>query len=364
MKSTIRIAYLAMSAAIIAGLASCNGNEKVRSHYGELISFTAGSNASAVSKTAYSGSVTSDGERIDWTYNDVIRIYCEQASDPPLKRADYAIDAGSISGSGAVSEAKIEHTRRIGLHWGDIDKAHIFYAVCPSPIDDDDIGDVLGNGSLRGHIPAVQAVNSTSAESGNIKAKPDMSSMYLVAHRTLAAGVQDVGDVFLSFTPITTAIEFSIQNAYSSGNDMCISALTLTSESKSLSGVFTSDLAGWSGDYPTCAAAGDNGSSVSIEFATPVVVPFGKTLDFTMFMLPVSDVDDLTFKITKPDGTWLSLKLSYETGTGISFARCKKSYVSGILVPEGVEWTVNYSDPWLVSWDNGINSNVPLKKED
>lgn len=365
MKPTVKFTYLLLSAALSGSMYSCSDSAKESIQTGQEINFIAGSASSADSKTIYSGVRSGEGERIDWQYTDIIRIYCEQASDPPLKRADYAIDAGSITTLGSVSEAKIQHTRRIGLHWGDLDKDHEFYAVCPSPETDDGLGDVLGNGSLKGHIPAVQTPVSVSAGSGSgaptYVAAPDMSSMYLVARTTIEAGIREIEGVFLRFTPITTAIEFTITNGADNGEDLPVSSVTVSRDGGKLSGIFTSDLASWNGGYPTCTPAGSNTGSVSCSFDTPVTLEKGESLRFTMFFVPGSDLSGLTFKLDRSDGSWVSTKLEKADGTAITFPSYKKSYISGIMIPQGASWILG-TEQWVTSWQVGTaGESVELK---
>ena len=75
---------------------------------GSEIRFVAGTSGTNLSsKAAYSGSVSSGYERIDWEDGDLIRIHCAQASEPDTKWTDYVILDGTVESDGSVSSATI-----------------------------------------------------------------------------------------------------------------------------------------------------------------------------------------------------------------------------------------------------------------
>ena len=385
---------------------------------GQPIRFTAATSGSAFgTKASYSGVAESGKENIYWQTGDTLRIYCAQASEPSAKYADYKVSEILTP----ESQAKIDGLGGVGLRWGD-NVDHVFFAVYPSPAVNGKSADALGNGTLTANIPATQvpvSLNATAAGSEpDFTAVPDLKSEYMVAVDTIKkdsfdpdAPVSGEG-VFLNFKPIVTAIEFTIKNAFANDGDLNIKNIQLISASHNIAGGFTADLTKLNiagGAYPTCTSTSD-GKTVTMDFTTIpgydysgneeiggskayVTVEKNQTLRLTFFLKPeyasgsAVNVNDLTFKIVRADNSWVSTKLAYNDAskTGIAFPCHKKTYVTGILVPEGAQWTVKYDptvqswntetghdidpmpetdgDPIVTSWDAGIDEELSLKPE-
>ena len=388
---------LALSMAV-ASVTSCQ--EKIGGFAkGEAVRFSVGTDAVST-KAVYSGQGTSTIERIDWQEGDLIRIYCEQVSEPSDKFADYRVTS-DITASESNSTAHIEGLGGVGLRWGDGN--HTFYAVYPSPEEGGSVTTGISIGSyenggtkstvsesiagaiVTANLPAKQAViggvTETPSGSGNYIAAPDLKNMLMTAKSaeySPETGITD--DVFLSFTPLTTAIKFTITNQTEA--PLTIKSVSLTSAASALSGPFevnmdnnsvpaSIDLDGdgsntgdkdikYSRSYPECTYTGsvsDATKTVTINFASPVELAYDEVLancgklTFTFFLQPCKDYfDDLTFKITKSDDSWMSTKLGYTDGTGVLFPRFKKTTVTGLLVPKGAQWRVKF-EPDIVKWN-------------
>ena len=369
---------LALSMAV-ASVTSCQ--EKIGGFAkGEAVRFSVGTDAVST-KAVYSGQGTSTIERIDWQEGDLIRIYCEQVSEPSDKFADYRVTS-DITASGSNSTAHIEGTGGVCLRWGEGN--HTFYAAYPSPASSG-ITTGISAEKVSANLPASQVVvggvTETSPGSGNYVAAPDLKNMLMTAKSAECypeTGIPE-GTVFLSFTPLTTAVQFTITNQTKAS--LTIKSVSLTSASSALSGPFevnmdnnsvpaSIDLDGdgsntgdkdikYSRSYPECTYTGsvsDATKTVTINFASPVALAYdsdpaksGK-LTFTFFLQPCQDFSDLTFKITKSDDSWMSTKLGYTDGTGVLFPRFKKTTVTGLLVPKGAQWRVKF-EPDIVKWN-------------
>ena len=348
----------AMLCAVI--MSSC---QKYSGLEGQPIRFSVSSGTET--KASYSGVTSSGKERIDWESGDLIRVYC--AKSPEQQTADYVVNSSGITADGAKSKATASVSGGTGLTWGEGE--HVFYAVYPSPASTGKSADVLSGGSVKGNIPSSQAPLSVTSSGDAYTAKADLLNQYMVSRATATPSGDENVEVTLPFTPITTAIEFTIENGFTSDDALKISSVTLTSATKNLSGTFTANISttGWTGAYPTCAETGGDGTkSVSMDFSGTAMettgLAKGKTLSFTLFLAPTDDVNDLTFKLTKADGSWVSTKLAYSNDAthgndGLSFARCKKHYVHGLLIPEGAVWTVKYA-PTVEKWNNGGNTPI------
>lgn len=427
-KTSIFITALALTALTL--VTSCQKEGQLfRFTAGEEIRFAVGSAGGAATKTAYSGKGTATLERIDWEVNDRIRIYCGAVSEPAgTKWADYTVTSvdNPSSETSTDSYAYIEGTGGIGLRWGTGD--HTFYAVTPSTVIGENDSKVTASANVSAsQVPVLElteeeenAAAVTIAAGGTRTLGADMRNMFMVAKSgpyTEETGIPEGEEVFLAFTPLTTAVQFTITN----GTD---AAMTLTSVSlisgngKStaepvINGGFSINLDSWAEpepamssdesmtvsygrEYPACTCTGDATSAVMS--ARTVTIDFGKditlaakdgdtkggSLTFTFLLTPTHDFEDLTFKLTKSDKSWMSTRLGYTDGSGIFFPHFKKTKVEGLFIPEGAQWTVKYGpdvEPWnddsetiypapelkpiteVTPWEEGVE-DLPLFKYD
>ena len=324
--------------------------KEVTSTDGKSINFAVATGSVSATKAVYSGDRTATSERIDWEDGDKVCIFTE-TSDP--QSADYKV-SGTITSDGASSTATLSACGERLKWFGDDDSEKVFYGVYPSPTVKS--GDELANGSMKGTVSGLQKPRSVS-DAAPYLAVADLKDEYMLCKKS----TKYTENIKLEFTPMTTAIEFTIKNAVEP--TLLISQISLISTSHEISGAFTADLAGWTGKYPVCSAFGTGGKTVIADFTGTVVETTGlaknETLTFTLFLRPTDDVDDLTFKLTKPDGSWLSTKLATSTKEFITFPQYKKSYVTGLLIPEGAQWTVKY-DPTVQSWDTDTDGISPM----
>lgn len=366
------IAVLAIAALAVAG---CNKLENFGWLSGDAIKFGVSTQGDALTKTAYGTVVDGSPKKqmVDWVEGDVIRITCAQAStsekdadgNATKTSADYKTSAGTRYNSTAESRATLtlNSNNKTGLRWGSESAAHIFYGVYPSPYVKS--GDALTDaGTLTGSIPESQSPYSISGTTDFV-ASPDMTNQYMVAKRTVAAGTQSISEdeVFLYFTPITTAIEFEVTNAMT--EDLAISSIELISTSYNISGGFTTSLTGLSetgGTFPTVTAATGAKKDAAVSFGTTgLTLGANKKLTFTIFLLPESDLNDLIFRINKVGGGYIQTALKTDASTWISFARCKKHFVKGLFADDGAKWGMG---PLLSNWIPQTSSDTPVTGAD
>ena len=364
---------------------------------GEGVKFTAGS-AGLWTKAYYedvSSPVAGQTVPIYWEEGDLVRIFCEECGspeigDPDSRFADYVVIG--FERDDATQAHLAQQTETI-LRWGSED-THNFYAVYPTPDVSDGISYFPSMTQDKDKLKLTASVPKTIAAAqavgGVIKA--DFMYQYLLAKTSVEGWSGDNEGVFLKFKPVVTAIDFTIQNG--TGNELDIVGIALESAGHNISGTFTADLAGWdtssSTSYPPCTS-GDGEKTVQLSFAGydggHIALANEATLNFTMFMAPCSeDVNDITFKVYKSDGTWVSTKLAYNDAakTGVSFPNHKMTYVTGLLVPNGAQWTVKYSAdvnywtddpaaekdpmpelkpvPFVTPWEYGYDKNTDMLK--
>lgn len=338
---------------------------------GDEVKFTVGSSQGVGTKAAYqafTGSEAVGGKvRIDWQEGDLVRVYCAQVSEPDEKYADYVVTQ-VLGKSGAVSKAKIGHTSlgQMGLRWGE-EEEHHFYATYPSP-DAGGITKTLTGKDVEATLPAEQDTleGALSESGGNYTLAPDLKWQLMTAYASYspATGISEGDGVFLSFSPLSTAINFTISNG--SENALVIDRIELISEASQISG-------GFSVDIDSGSVTAHSGASVTeAEKSIWVTMPEGglslakdKTFNFTLFLAPSKDIiNDLTFKIYRHDGTWMSTKLAYNDAdrTGVAFPKSKITFVNGIIVPDGAQWTVKYAAD-VQAWDHTDNGAVDFLPE-
>lgn len=357
--------------ACLAALLSCSKSLQT-GKAGDPINFSSISNSAGRndSKAVYAGDKY-DGdkkEHIYWAEGDVVRIYCEKASHPGSSPANHYADykVSEVLTDKSIANIELDVNKNInGLHWGTGE--HAFYGVYPSPAAGGICTDIDGakvTGTLR------QSQNTLSGAlavaSDNYTLAPDLKWQLMTAgpEQYMESNFPASGTVFLTFNPLTTAIQLTLMN--DNTDAITIKELALVSASTQISGNFTiGNVATKSTDgFPTVTGSGsspltDAEKTVKLEFASPydVTLAQGKTITFTFFLAPVSDVQDLTFQLVLSDGSVSKLRLGYTDGTGLLFPRCKKSsaynikYVS--VSPMASELVLTLAD-WqtLLSKDN------------
>ena len=258
----------------------------------------------------------------------------------------------------------------IGLRWGGSTTDHNFYAAYPG-------SNSITSGTLSASVAASQNGTVSKDASDNWTVAPAMGNMALVSAKT----TKPTSDALtFDFTPLTTAIKVTITNKRGAAMDVKSIALEATATDMYLSGTFEADLDGtwttpdgptnswlaenktysYSKTYPDCKGLSDGGTSVTID--TPgtsedyITVAVDKTLTATFFIQPTTHVYDLKFKITFSDNSSLTnvikrVDQATEAANRITFPRHAKSYVTGIFVPEGAQWSVKIdSDSSLAGW--------------
>lgn len=413
----IKITTVILSGITVVTLfTSCNGKGNVIPiKKGDVVLFSGGiGNSESGTKSEYSNDNASNrtlSESVWWSNGDIIRIWSAECSEPAGMGANGPSADYSVAVSTDKTQGKIAvKSGTAALLWGEPETTHWFYGVYPSPAstgkstDKGQLGTTSGSATVKtpfsftGHIPATQAIAGYATESGIVDGKgnpiavatPDMTNLYMVSQGT-SAKPEDTGNgVFLEFTPLSTAIEFTITNDMTADDSMMqVESVSIVSENHNISGAFTSDLAtawakpvskytesetsgircSYEKTYPACVetAGVTNGKTVTLDFsgtaACTTGVAKGRSLRFTVFLLPVTpggsgsdDVDDLTFVITRKDGEGhksLKTKLSRtdgKDGNRIPFPVHKKTYVTGILVPDSAIWTID-SQPIVTPWE-------------
>lgn len=315
-------------------------------------------------KVSYSGVKESNKERVDWTEGDMIWIWSPE-SDIPVSHESYYVlrdinPNGFYSEAGNVELYSTEGTVR-GLQWNDdVDLQH-FFAVYPTPLQNRSVffrmamnagqWDANCSAWYGATIPETQAPTSISSTEAGVVAEPNMNNLIMEAQDACEPNTL----VHLDFNPVVTAVEFVVMNGYADQTAMSLKSIKLSAESDPIVGTFTNYL---TGSRQTLFE--DTSTDVEIPFDPPVTIAYNQTFKFTVFMLGLEDSDDpdidnvtIEFVTGADANTSNSIKALLKTTQGVmAFPRGKKSYVTGLLIPGPLVWTISAVPDTITAWDS------------
>ena len=359
MKNTLKLmSVLSMSVML---LASC---EKLADNYGRPVIFSS-SQSSQVTKATYGDYDASiHHQDINWKPGDELRVFSAEALDPNNKPfADYRITGeGSTSGITPCTED-------VDLRWGNPDDKgkYNFYSIYPLPSDSKDIVTVSMNsyfasGDIYGDQTPASA-DVTKDDDGNFTVGTNLPKyMMMVANKSVSDNNTTVN---LDFRPLTTVIQFTIQNG--TGEDLPIYGLELRSKSTAmpLSGPFTLNIGTLDTDgYEICRYSAESVATENCRVKMKlddVSLAVGKSITFTFFLHPSVDLSDLTLGLYRT-ATWCRYTtIQHTDGTGVTFRKHMKTIVDGLCLPAGMKWTMAV-DGQLKSWT--VNSSELLDFEE
>lgn len=331
-----------------------------------------GDAANGKTRTVYTGNtweakdeagVTKTYEGVNWVKDDKVRIFCQNAIGTQV--ADYTVNADNTEAIEGTEEHQVTLARigDVGLQWSDAEE-YDFYAIYPSPhqypltseggLDATVDGSVLANNTnVSGTIPVVQTpLKRTDDGAGNYVFAPRMEYAYMVARQHVSPVNKTQSEVYLNFVPIATAVEIELYNGIT-GYDENLSTLKLTNilisakgENTPICGDFTADLSeltDGNGDGSYCGipesfvSEGDNTyNQITIPmysdglYGDPTSLAPGKSIKFTLFMLPTTNVNDLDIRIQGATGA------ATGSTTGVTINVHKKTYLKKMPITNDV----------------------------
>lgn len=328
--------HLAVLTAAMLLLPSC------REGFNGSVRFSASTDASVRTRTAYSGVIDNGKERIDWLIGDRIRIGCVYSGDS-FAAADYGVSR--VSSSGVVSSAELAVAEGNGLYWGD--ESHDFIALSPSPSTPvpgasdsktlaDSLGVAVAGPAVSAFIPSVQEMDWEG-----LTGSPRMEYALLVA---ATMGIGRSSSVRLVFRPAFNAVRLVF--GYEKDSPLCIRSLsvsgrqTASAADGAVSGPYSVEL------HSSTVSTSELTASATVTLPSSadepnrvVTVPMdgdGKTMhngDFltlTVFLLP-ADYSALSFVLDTDKGL-KTLKMRSNDG-GTLFPACGKTVVTGFVIP-------------------------------
>lgn len=352
------------SVMMLAAMSGCTEEEFVQQDNnipkGNGIVF--GANASYAgdpqSRTEYGEYVTDDSgkkisQEIKWLNTDEVDIYSPKS--PSLKKVKYGIQ--NVNENQAYLLALGE-----GLQWDRTSSTQDFYAIYPAieSMKNEAVRNTVSfeNGVLKGYIPVNQ--QHTITKNGNVwTAKPNMDYMYMAAvqkgYPVPAANVEDDG-VSLHFVPLTTTLELTIEGP----TEAPIASINVfANDGENIAGYFSCDLTKASTtttdnsnltcDYESSATVrnmitisgyyDDNGTQKPLELKA------GESITFNVFLLPHTDLDNISVRVA-----------GFNTAS-------KTLALSGVILHPHQKTCVKVKAPTISSgevnnWITGMNDNV------
>lgn len=221
-----------------------------------------------------------DGNKfpIYWVQDDQVLVNSAQCLTG-RQTGTYKISVGSENQNFASSMTKVGDA---GVQWGNRETAN-FYSVYPA-----DKASVLSEGNFKLTMPEVQRLKVEAPASGSVlKSYPDMDACFMTAKTT---GVANGSDVLLHYTPLSTAVRFTLKIDESSTAEVVVSQIKIVAD-KPITGDFSLDL---TGDNPV-VKAGTNTSKEVILYSyydngAYLTLKTGQSVELNAFLIPFADL--------------------------------------------------------------------------
>lgn len=271
--------------------ASYSGGSQSRTEYGEYVTDGTGKKIS---------------QKIKWLKTDKVDIY--SPASPTLTKVEYGIT--KVNENQAYLLALGD-----GLQWDRTASTQDFYAIYPSKesMSNEAVKKVVSfdNGVLKGYVPVNQQHTITKGGTTGWTATPNMDYLYMAAvqkgYSIPATDAQDNG-VSLHFVPLTTTLELTIEGP----TEAPIASINVfANNGENIAGYFSCDLkkVGTTSDinndlncdYEQSATVrnmitisgyyDDGGTQKPLELAS------GESITFNVFLLPHTDLDNISVRI-------------------------------------------------------------------
>ena len=321
--------------------ASYNGGPKTRTEYGDYVTDAYGKKS----------------QEIKWLSTDKVDIY--SPTSPTLKKVEYGIT--NVNESQAYLLALGD-----GLQWDRTSSTQSFYAIYPSKesMSNEAVKNVVSfeNGVLKGYIPVNQQHTITKGGTTGWTAKPNMDYLYMAAvqkdYTIPAADAQEDG-ISLHFVPLTTTLELTIEGP----TEAPIASINVfANDGDNIAGYFSCDLTAANTTnidnsnlnciYESSATVrnmitisgyyDDGGTQKPLELAS------GESITFNVFLLPHTDLDNISVRIA---GFNTASKTMALTGVTLhpSQKTCVKVKAPAISSGEVNTWITGMNDKVLIS---------------
>lgn len=322
--------------------ASYSGGSQSRTEYGEYVTDGTGKKIS---------------QKIKWLKTDKVDIY--SPASPTLTKVEYGIT--KVNENQAYLLALGD-----GLQWDRTASTQDFYAIYPSKesMSNEAVKKVVSfdNGVLKGYVPVNQQHTITKGGTTGWTATPNMDYLYMAAvqkgYSIPATDAQDNG-VSLHFVPLTTTLELTIEGP----TEAPIASINVfANDGDNIAGYFSCDLTAANTTnidnsnlnciYESSATVrnmitisgyyDDGGTQKPLELAS------GESITFNVFLLPHTDLDNISVRIA---GFNTASKTMALTGVTLhpSQKTCVKVKAPAISSGEVNTWITGMNDKVLIS---------------
>lgn len=222
-----------------------------------------------------------DGNKfpIYWVQDDQVLVNSAQCLTG-RQTGTYKISVDTKNQNFASSMTKVGDA---GVQWGNSVTAN-FYSVYPA-----DKASVLSEGNFKLTMPEVQRLKVEAPASGTtvLKSYPDMDACFMTAKTT---GVANGSDVLLHYTPLSTAVRFTLKIDESSTAEVVVSQIKIVAD-KPITGDFSLDLTGAN----PVVKAGTNTSKEVILYSyydngAYLTLKTGQSVELNAFLIPFADL--------------------------------------------------------------------------
>ena len=250
-----------------------NGQDGNRPSAGTTVNFTLGGPST---RTIYDDE---DEYQINWSDNDQVRIYCEEAED--VKQADYTVLKDETN-----EETGTLQYNENGLAWGG-ENTHNFYAVYPA--DNNKVS--VDNGIASFRVNQNQTCTfPAEATNGNYMGSPDMTNAYMVAYYSSTP----IDEVPLNFKPIMTTLQITLRGRENPNENQSFIAVTGLSIIRQVSnteneGYFQYDITNGKMQDGTGSGSFTQTTFVGVSHNGQAYIDLqpGESMTFTVFLPPI-----------------------------------------------------------------------------
>ena len=280
-----------------------------------------------------------------WSQGDKVLVASPQCA---VKSAEYEVTP--VSGQ-SYAEA-LNKTGAAAVQWGSTNAD--FYSVYPST---NSSWSSLTASNVTAKLNIASQQNANLVLDGTTYNTADMNNVIMYAQTN---NVENGKTVDLKYKPYSTMIEFELkiaENTDEQGNSkgfgsIKVLSLTLTAPTGiALTGDFSLQFNG--SDVPTITAAGNNGNSIKMDFATqPLLDKTNQTLKAKLAMIPISGIEKLenwTIAVDVLNGT--DTKVTTHTKTMNIESALVPGKIHKIKLPKFKStsaWTYNTNN-WITS---------------
>ena len=296
----------------LLALVACNQEnmpERPTPTPGAEVKFGVSLNKTDVTRTIY-GEENNNAFPIYWVDGDKVLVTSPQCLNG-RNTAQYKVSVDNATQNYANS---LDKTGATGVQWGQADKAD-FYSVYPA-----DDASVLGT-TFSLTMPNVQR---DQVQLDNKKAYADMNACFMGA---VSKGVANGSDVNLTYTPLSTAIRFTLRGPSAgvgqTNSEVIISKVVLKAD-KPIAGDFTVDM---STPEPTVKLGSNTYNEITLYtyYASTggyLALRVGESVELNAFVIPHEKLE--------VNDNW---KLEVTTAEGVVYTTSLKGTGNGKLMP-------------------------------